>query len=96
MLVEGQLDRDPELPLVEGLDDVAVRARALGAIESLLVGEGRHEDDRDFAPLAEHRGGLDAVFVPLELDVHEDEIWLESSIARSMAAALVSTTSTTQ
>src|SRR5208283_3116380 len=74
VLIEGELDRDPELALVEGLYDVAVGARVLGPFQRSLVSEGRDEYDGHFRALAQVARGLDSVLLAFQLDVHEDEI----------------------
>jgi hypothetical protein len=73
VLVERDLDRDAELAVVEGLEEVRVRARLLGAREGRVVGVRGEVDDGQVPARPERRRRVDAVDGAAQLDVHEDE-----------------------
>ena len=74
MAVKGHLYRDVELPLAEGLEDVAVGLRDLGPLHDLLVSVGRKVDNGDGVVEPYLLRGGHAVHLSAELYVHQDDV----------------------
>ena len=72
--VQRELDRAPQLSLVERLQHVAVRRGAGRALHRGIVGVRGEEDDRDVEALADDAAGLDAVHRTAEADVHQHQV----------------------
>lgn len=68
------LDSGQEVALLEGFDQVAEWGRRLGALQGGLVGVGGEVDHGDVQAAVDVLGGLDAVHLALEPDIHQDEI----------------------
>lgn len=77
VVVESHVDGEAEFALFDGLGEEAVGRDGLGAGEGGGVGVGGEEDDGEIEFGAEAAGGLDAIEVALELDVHESEAGFE-------------------
>ncbi len=71
--VQRDLDGGAETGFVERLNQITERLRFFGGLDQFLVSVSRQENDRGAVGLEDFFGGLDAVHLSLELDVHQDQ-----------------------
>ena len=76
VLGDRHFDGRLEFALLVRLEQVAVRLRLSGPGDRLLVGEGGQEHDGRAGPGVDLPGRLDPVHVPVEVDVHQDQVRL--------------------
>jgi alpha-beta hydrolase superfamily lysophospholipase len=72
--VDRDFDRTPQLGLVDRLHEVRIRRGTLRTIEGAGVRMCGEIDDRDIETIAKQGGRLDAVALPANTNVHQDDI----------------------
>ncbi len=76
MFVEGHLDGAMQFSFFEGFEEIAEGLGDLGSLDGGLIGVGGEVDDRDIEMGSDVLGGLDAVHLTFQPDVHQHQIWV--------------------
>ena len=74
MLVDCDLDGRVQLDFLKGFDEIGERTGTNGALDGLDVAMAGQEDHGHMRVLLDQLGGLDAVDVSAQADVHDDQL----------------------
>ncbi len=79
MLIAGEFNRNMQMRLIEGLQQVADRPGGLRALKRLCVVAGGREDDGRIMNAADRLCRFDAIHRPFEPNVHQNQVRGNSS-----------------